>query len=116
MLLPEPDVLPPSVQALTAAEKEALATFRTLVTAPVDTVTAMWFIRARKTKTRAGVVEYDTAKSSSLYNAHLEWRKSYGADELIYKAPSASPAALAALNSTFAPKLLKTKDVKARPV
>ena len=103
MLLPEPETPAPSVQALTTAERDALSTFRSLVP-PVDTVTAMWFIRARKTKTKSGLV-YDTQKSSKMYNKHLEWRKAYGADQLIHTSPTASPEALAALDAAFSPQL-----------
>lgn len=114
MLLPEPEVPTESVQRLTARELQALAEFRKLVP-PCDTVTAMWFIRARKTKHKNGI-QYDTVKSSKMYNAHLEWRIAFGAERLLKRMPTMTDQQLALLNASFAPRVLESKDRSGRPV
>ena len=111
MLLPESDAV---AQKLTDAERDALAAFRSLAP-PCDTITAMWFIRANKAK-KKGATVYDIKTSAKMYEDHIEWRKSYGADELIHTAPAASAQAAKALNERFNPKLLQAKDRKGRPV
>ena len=107
MLLPERDPPCASLRRISAAEKEAISAFRQEITTPVDTVTALWFLRARKLNVK---------KASTMYTTHLEWRKSYGADKLIHTAPTGPPKALEALNEAFAPLLLSVADRKARPV
>ena len=110
-MLFERSPLPLSIENLPAVERDALEEFRGAVGVPVDTVTALWFLRARKEKKI-----FNVAKAAKMYMAHLEWRKSYGADELMHAAPKAAPEVLAAMNDAFAPKLLDFVDLKGRPV
>jgi len=104
MLLPE---RPAVIARLSTAEREAIAAFREELQQPVDSVTALWFLRSR---------QFNVSKGVKMYMAHLAWRKTYGADELARTPPKASPKALAAIEAAFSPRLLRARDKMSRPV
>ena len=97
MLLAERNPRPASLQNLAQPELDAVAGFRkAMQPTPVDTVTAVWFLRARK---------LDVAKTTKMYKLHLAWRKSYGADALLTDGLNESDKAKAAFGEVFHPRI-----------
>lgn len=103
-----------ALASLSEGERAALEAFRAGVPA-VDTATALWFIRARKYKVKAGLA-YDVTKSTKMYLAHLEWRKKFGTEQLNRDGPSMTPEQRRLIDSSFAPVLLRPYDLNGRPV